>query len=95
MVIHLCLVAVLSFDDLNFSNINIWQKNGSGFTSFTASDGNLFTNATFTDINIEDEGANRIMEFLTYKNPGFGRGRVVELTMFISRISATLAANWV
>ncbi|RCW47517.1 discoidin domain-containing protein [Paenibacillus prosopidis] len=61
-----------TIEDLNFSNITIWQKNGSKYTSLTASDGLLVNKVRFTDITIEDENQGRFIEVLTFKNNGFG-----------------------
>ena len=38
----------------------------------TASDGNLITDVTFTDLRIEDNSAGRIADAITYKNSAFG-----------------------
>ena len=66
-------------DTLNFSNLDILTYNplSAGFPlkiSFTASDGSLITDTTFSDIRIDDAVVNKIIDVKTFKNPGYGLG---------------------
>ncbi len=79
-----------TIEDLNFSNITIWQKNGSKYISLTASDGLLVNKVKLTDITIEDENQGRFIEVLTFKNNGFGLayGRGVN-DVYVKNVSYT------
>ncbi|MFD0692668.1 discoidin domain-containing protein [Paenibacillus sp. GCM10027628] len=66
-----------NIDTLNFSNLDILTYNplSAGLPlgiSFTASDGSLISDATFSDIRIDDAVVNKFVDVITFKNPGYG-----------------------
>ena len=63
-----------AIDSLSFSNLDIWSYHQALPISVAASDGNLITDVTFTDLRIEDQSAGRVADAITYKSSAYGLG---------------------
>ncbi|MFF3332751.1 LamG-like jellyroll fold domain-containing protein [Streptomyces sp. NPDC002888] len=63
-----------SIESLSFSNIDIWDYHQALAISVTAGDGAVVSDVSFTDIRIDDNAPGKIVDVLTYKNPGYGLG---------------------
>ena len=63
-----------ALDSLSFSNLDIWSYHQALPISVAASDGNLITDVTFTDLRIDDQSAGRIADVITYKSSAYGLG---------------------